>query len=548
MRSVLACLPIVALISCNEPTVMKCSVEKALQSSSVRQNSQALSVDMRWSTGGDVLPLQPVAQSAASVSALPLLNAHLSTGASAQMLDASGKVLSEVPIPNLLEAKRAVGEQIRRAGNPDHIAALDRWFEGINVQAQLPTDPRAERIRMDVNGVKKEYLVSALKAQATRTGVVSQALATTSSGVPEGFVQVYGSEKRSNRLNILIMSDGYKQEEMGRFRQDVEAVRRHLLSLTPFKEYAHTFNIWRVEIPSVDSGVSCDDGTNRLKNTAFGTTFPVACINATFGSKYNDRFIIQTLPLRATGIQGQLKDENGKGVAVSTYILANSPKYGGASVFFPSQTNMAAMNADIFSHEFGHGFAGLADEYVAPGDPCNIFAWDKPNVNASATTPDKVKWNAWLDKSVPLPTPATAEFRDKVGLYQGAADCATLFYRPAQMCKMESNYGSYCKICREQMVLRLHDVFRPIESEITQAASGGKQTFDAQVQSPSGGLETHWFVDGKEVQTGSRYAPLQTSLSSGKHQIVLTVKDNSEYVRRDQCHLFEARKLDVTVQ
>ena len=65
-------------------------------------------------------------------------------------------------------------------------------------------------------------------------------------------------------------------------------------------------------------------------------------------------------------------------------------------------------------HEFGHHFAGLADEYytsaVAYEPPENIVEPYEPNVTA-LLDPDNLKWKHLVAPSTPIPTPwPKAEF------------------------------------------------------------------------------------------------------------------------------------------
>jgi hypothetical protein len=71
-------------------------------------------------------------------------------------------------------------------------------------------------------------------------------------------------------------------------------------------------------------------------------------------------------------------------------------------------------------HEFGHHFAGLADEYYSSGVAYQSSAdrpepWE-PNVTANPLQP---KWGALLTPKIPLPTPwKKAEFEALSNAYQ----------------------------------------------------------------------------------------------------------------------------------
>ncbi|MFN7964541.1 MAG: M64 family metallopeptidase [Acidobacteriota bacterium] len=88
-------------------------------------------------------------------------------------------------------------------------------------------------------------------------------------------------------------------------------------------------------------------------------------------------------------------------------IVTNTRTYGGGGIFNLYAT-VAADNAFtpyVFVHEFGHHFAGLADEYYTSDVAYTAGSerpepWE-PNVTANATTP---KWNDLIAADTPRPT------------------------------------------------------------------------------------------------------------------------------------------------
>jgi hypothetical protein len=91
-------------------------------------------------------------------------------------------------------------------------------------------------------------------------------------------------------------------------------------------------------------------------------------------------------------------------------ILVNNETYGGGGIF--GQFSTAAADNDwanyLFVHEFGHHFAGLADEYYtspvayATGGE-RREPWE-PNATA-LQDPAKLKWKKFVKAGTPLPTP-----------------------------------------------------------------------------------------------------------------------------------------------
>jgi len=91
-------------------------------------------------------------------------------------------------------------------------------------------------------------------------------------------------------------------------------------------------------------------------------------------------------------------------------ILVNGATYGGGGIFGQYSTVAAdsAWAPYIFVHEFGHHFAGLADEYYTSDvayEPAadRVEPWE-PNATA-LLDPARLKWRDLVAPSTPVPTP-----------------------------------------------------------------------------------------------------------------------------------------------
>src|SRR5262245_35515982 len=76
-------------------------------------------------------------------------------------------------------------------------------------------------------------------------------------------IQVTGPP--AERLNLVIMGDGYQFGEMDKFRADVDRNLNVMWSIEPFRSYRHYFNIYRLEIVSGVSGISCDPDDGNVR-------------------------------------------------------------------------------------------------------------------------------------------------------------------------------------------------------------------------------------------------------------------------------------------
>src|SRR4029077_14604445 len=103
-------------------------------------------------------------------------------------------------------------------------------------------------------------------------------------------------------------------------------------------------------------------------------------------------------------------------------LLVNERKYGGGGIY----NLWATVTADtepapyVFVHEFGHAFAGLADEYYSSQVAYEAFTpegsepWE-PNVTA-LLDPKHLKWGDLVEPGAPIPTPWNQASFDRASL------------------------------------------------------------------------------------------------------------------------------------
>ncbi len=298
----------------------------------------------------------------------------------------------------------------------------------------------------------------------------------------------------AHKVDLLVLGDGYTQAELGKFEADVRRLADHLFSVSPFKERAGDFNVWALAVPTRDSGVS-RPSTGNFRDSALGTRYDI------FGS---ERYVL-TLDNRALREVAQYAPYE------FIEILVNNETYGGGGIF--GQFSTAAAGNDwanyLFVHEFGHHFAGLADEYYtspvayASGEE-RPEPWE-PNVTA-LPDPARLKWGRHVAPATPLPTPwPKAEFeqyqrgyqarraalrqanrpeaemsalfaeerrftdalvarqpnRDVVGAFEGANYQARGYFRPQMQCTMFSRTEEFCRVCQDAIAGTIDLYSRP---------------------------------------------------------------------------------------
>ena len=249
-------------------------------------------------------------------------------------------------------------------------------------------------------------------------------------------VQVTGSP--AQKVDIVILPEGYTKAEMGKFIDDCRKFVKNFFTFAPYTDNRDKFNFRAVLAPSKDSGTDIP-AEGVWKSTILNTSY------YTFNS---ERYLM-------TMDDKSVRDLAANAPYDQIYILVNSKKYGGGAIFnyYNVAVNSNVKAAKILIHEFGHGFAGLADEYyddqTAYGKfyNLNIEPWE-PNITTLQHF-DK-KWKHLVKPATPIPTPAKKKYRNTVGAFEGGGYEPKGMYRPKQDCLMKTFKGDrFCPACQE---------------------------------------------------------------------------------------------------
>jgi len=285
----------------------------------------------------------------------------------------------------------------------------------------------------------------------------------------------------ATKVDLLVLGDGYTAKERGKFEADARRYMETLFAASPFKEHRKDFNVWGLCPAAEESGVA-RPSSGIYRRSPLGASYD------TFDS---ERYVLTT--------------ENRTMRDVASYapyefveILVNSNTYGGGGIFNQYAT-VAIDNAwagYVGVHEFGHHFAGLADEYYTSdvsylSQEKRYEPWE-PNVTA-LLDPANLKWRDLVEPGTPLPTPwhkeefekmeaeiqkqrhelraegkpeaemealfrrerekeealfASEKYADKVGAFEGANYESKGYYRPQVNCIMFTRYDKFCAVCR----------------------------------------------------------------------------------------------------
>lgn len=240
-------------------------------------------------------------------------------------------------------------------------------------------------------------------------------------------------------IDVAIVAEGYSEADMPVFYQDAQIAMESLFAHEPFGRLADRFNIVAVGLPSQESGVSVPR-EGLWKNTA---------LSSHFDTFYSDRYLT-TLRLR------QLHDRL-EGIPYEhIIILANTDTYGGGGIY-NSYTLTTAHHSGfrpVVVHEFGHSFAGLADEYYYDDQYEEMYYSDAEPWEQNITTlfDFASKWQDLLPKDTPVPTPPAPASPEKIGVYEGGGYQSHGVYRAFQDCRMKTNEcKDFCPVCQRAL-------------------------------------------------------------------------------------------------
>lgn len=251
-----------------------------------------------------------------------------------------------------------------------------------------------------------------------------------------------------NKVDIVFIAEGYTANEMEKFRNDVKRHVGYLFDIEPYKSHKDDFNIWAVESVSLESGTDIPHH-DIWKQTA---------ANSNFYTFRSDRYLTaenQTLVCKLCS----------NAPCDAMYVIVNTEKYGGGGIFNFYGLGMSDHRTTpmVFVHEFGHSFAGLADEYFVDSDNTflemyntKVEPWE-PNITSLVDFDSK--WRSMLPEGTAIPTEPVKEQPLQLGVYEGAGYMSKGLYRPADNCRMRTNEApGFCPVCR-RAIERMIDYF-----------------------------------------------------------------------------------------
>lgn len=342
---------------------------------------------------------------------------------------ATGKILYRQSFSTLFQEWQTTEEATR----------VRKAFENVFL-LPMPSAPAEVKVELyDFRG----YVSASLIHQADPSDILIRYV--SQDAAPHKYIVRSGSPEE--KIDVAVVAEGYTAGEIELFYEDARKAVEAILSHQPFDRYADRFNFVAVALPSEDSGVSVP-GDGVWKNTALGSHF---------NTFYMDRYLT-TLRLR------KMHDSLCGIPYEHIVILANTDTYGGGGIF-NSYTLTTAHHKSfepVVVHEFGHSFAGLADEYYYDDQFVEYYYPDSEPWEQNITTlfNFESKWDDMLPRFISVPTPAPEDSvwemieegkspETIIGVYEGAGYQSKGVYRPYPDCRMKTNQAQgFCPVCQ----------------------------------------------------------------------------------------------------
>ncbi|MFQ5843384.1 MAG: hypothetical protein ACE5JG_00175 [Planctomycetota bacterium] len=340
---------------------------------------------------------------------------------------------------------------------------------------------------------------------------VDQALLRGGDNAYLGCDKLWISGPPERRIDVSVMGDGFTIDRSDQNRQEKWAglcleVRWHEKA---FGEYKNYFNFYFVRLASLEEGVDPNLTPEEIEKRREK--------NLRRRKDANHKIDFSTaLDAKAAGPQGQVMMNRGlvykwldfaqtkvPGCGDDRFVIAFA-QFGRLGMAGGGLANVGRPDKSVTTHEFGHAFSRLLDEYQGNPNPpprgTNFRA-----ANASGTDdPEKVPWAHFLEKKV-----------KGVGIYEGGATFNKGVWRPARTCAMNAaGATAFCPVCREQTILVIYEYVNPIDTSSpdpareVKAVAGDDTLLTVTPMQPKKPLKAYWYLRRLEGAEAAEEPPI----------------------------------------
>ena len=261
---------------------------------------------------------------------------------------------------------------------------------------------------------------------ATETVLPTQVTAAAEEGAADAFeaagLPVYTLQKMGNdreNLVLLLLGDGYTQDQQQQFLQEAREQLGRLMSLEPYSRLAHRINVYAVPAVSNEAGLSTED--TKL-DTYFGLTTLFETKSIGFRSDTDGEARVNAI---RADLEQRCLDEGAFVDNIHMFVNTDAT-VGSAHGIYSFSTGRAKDYA--MAHELSHSVGKLGDEYG--------LDTKSPNVS----TGSDIKWKKMMG-------------------YRSIIACENndgrVLIPTAFKCNMYQSDQPFCEVCRLALVRRM---------------------------------------------------------------------------------------------
>ena len=261
---------------------------------------------------------------------------------------------------------------------------------------------------------------------ATETVLPAQVTAAAEEGTADAFeavgLPVYTLQKMGNdreNLVLLLLGDGYTQDQQQQFLQEAREQLRRLMALEPYSRLAHRINVYAVPAVSNEAGLSSEN--NKL-DTYFGLTTWYETKTIVFRNDVGGAAKVDAIK---ADLERLCLDEGATVDNIHMFVNTDT-SVGSASGIYSFSKGGAEDYA--MAHELSHSVGKLGDEYG--------YATDFPNVS----TGSDIKWK---------------EMMGYRSIIAQAGNASGVLIPTAHKCNMYQSDLPFCEVCRLALVRRM---------------------------------------------------------------------------------------------
>lgn len=258
-------------------------------------------------------------------------------------------------------------------------------------------------------------------------------------------VQIVNHGPQSARWNLVILGEGYTQNELTKYHTDINTILSALQAKAPFNELWPCINVFRVNVTSTDSFLNARVGTTQR-------------------TYYNSYFTNATSGRVAFHMDESRANEDGKRLVPEAHMVLVLVNFTAWTIGHAGAPAVVSVQRPCITiHEIGHNLGGLDDEYhLGNGSYATGTEPRGPNVTFNSDR-NTIKWADLVNPLTPMPSscnagstvcnvPATPITTPGiVGAFEGAYYYQFGSYRPTLECCMSADEPPFCPVCNRAL-------------------------------------------------------------------------------------------------